>query len=155
MTAQDPKIHSVDSGKKEAYLLRRPYEEGRVSRVWLVMVLMVSSIGLAQPPSVARGEDVTAWQLMEQRRLMGDFAVDAYREFVITYDESPLAVAAWDRLNTLSATGGEWREDAELRQALDDVERRWRAHRAVVESHKAPMTVARLFLDDDATVATD
>lgn len=124
-----------------------------MSRVWLVMLLMVSSIGFAQPPSVARGEDVTAWQLIEQRRLVGDFAVEAYRRFVVDYNESPLAVAAWERLNTLSATGGDWREDVLMRTALDDVERRWRAHRAVVESHQEPAGVVRLFLDEDAVVS--
>jgi hypothetical protein len=105
----------------------------------------------AQPPAVSRGEDLTAWQLLEHRRAEGDEAILAYQQFVLTCAESPLAVTAWTRLLALEGTSGAWRTAPETRTRIDGVERRWRAHEAALASHRAPRGVAVL-LSDEGTV---
>lgn len=82
----------------------------------------------AQPVEVASGVDLDAWQSLEQRRLAGEQAVDAYRGYVLAYTESPLAVMAWSRLLELGAAEGEWSQALPARAAVQQVRRRWQAH---------------------------
>jgi hypothetical protein len=82
---------------------------------------------------VARGEDLTAWQLLEVRRLSGPEAIAAYRAYVLEYFLSPLALAAWGRLVELGVAEDGWLEEA--RPLVASVKRRWEvAQRALSET---------------------
>lgn len=76
---------------------------------------------------VVTGEDLSAWQRLENLTLTGPDAVAAYRGFVVTYASSPLAEAAWSRLVAL---GGDapWSDDPALLDVLVDVRGRFEAH---------------------------
>lgn len=114
--------------------------------------LAVSSPAIAQPLAVAQGEDLSAWQALEQQRLEGDAAVVAYRRYVETWVDSPLAVVAWGRLAALGAEGA-W-GDASQVDRLEGVRARWQALRT---ADARPTRVAQLMLPptDDATVDAD
>lgn len=82
---------------------------------------------------VARGEDLTAWQLLEVRRLSGAEAIAAYRAYVLEYFLSPLALAAWGRLVELGVAEEGWLDEA--RPLVASVKRRWEvAQRALSET---------------------
>jgi len=106
----------------------------------LPFLLLAGSAFAAEAPveapnavEVARGEDLTAWQLLEVRRLSGAEAVAAYRAYVLEYFLSPLALAAWGRLVELGVAEEGWLEDA--RPLVASVKRRWElAQRALSES---------------------
>ncbi|HMV66548.1 MAG TPA: hypothetical protein PKA64_06835 [Myxococcota bacterium] len=74
---------------------------------------------------VATGQDLVAWQTIEQRRLTGETAVAAYRGFLERYVGSPLAVMAWSRLVDLGAPIEAWMEDPQVKAALAPVRRAW------------------------------
>jgi hypothetical protein len=106
----------------------------------LPFLLLAGSAFAAEAPveapnavEVARGEDLTAWQLLEVRRLSGAEAIAAYRAYVLEYFLSPLALAAWGRLVELGVAEEGWLEDA--RPLVASVKRRWEvAQRALSES---------------------
>lgn len=93
-----------------------------------------STADVARGDAVQRGEDLTAWQLIEVQRLEGDAAVAAYRGFIEAYGASPLAVVAWGRLVGLGQSDVAWRDDTTLRQTLGGIRRQWeQAQRLVSE----------------------
>ncbi len=124
-----------------------------MKRSFALSLVFLSFTALAQPPEISAGTDLTSWQLLEQRRLEGEVGAEAYRSFVLTYSESPLALAAWSRLVALDGTGGDWAIDAGARETVLTLERRWRLHERVLAAHASSAPVATLFLDADATVA--
>jgi hypothetical protein len=81
---------------------------------------------------VATGQDLVAWQTLEQRRLTGSSAVEAYKGFLTRYVGSPLAVMAWERLVELGAPLEAWMEDPQVKLVIAPVRRAWeQAQRAL------------------------
>jgi hypothetical protein len=108
-------------------------------------LLAAGAPALAQPVEVASGADLAAWQALEQRRLSGDDAAEAYRGFLLSYTESPLAVMAWTRLLSLDATDGSWLQSAPVRTIVQQVRRRWEAHQqALHESDREKLSVVEV-----------
>lgn len=99
------------------------------------------------------GADVAAWAVLSQRRPSADAAIVAYREFVLSWPDSPLAEAAWDRLVALGAATVEADSPA-ARQALTRVRARWTERQRTLAVAKRSAGV-RVVLDlDEATGAT-
>jgi hypothetical protein len=117
--------------------------------------LMVGSVAFAQPP-VANGEDLIAWQTLENRTLTAEQAADAYRGFVLQFNDSPLAEMAYARLVALGMDAP-WTDDATVLSALGSVRNRFEAHqKALATPPKAKVAMIDLSEDDDdATAARD
>lgn len=106
-------------------------------------------------PEIVSGQDLMAWQQLEQRRLVGTEAVSAYRTYLLTWIGSPLAVAAWDRLVTLGAGDEGWlEENSQLKLAVAQVRRTWEQGRRALAGVAAARKPAALVVVDDA-VADD
>jgi hypothetical protein len=108
-----------------------------------------------QPVEVASGQDLVAWQSLEHLRLQGTQAVLAYRTFVLDYDASPLAVAAWSRLVELGGALID-HKDERVAKTLAAVRDRWATLQAAVAS-EPDVVVAEIDMDepsdDDAAAA--
>lgn len=115
--------------------------------------LSLPATSVAQPMDVALGQDLTAWQMLEHRRLDGDAAVVSYRRFVETYGASPLATAAWGRLVALHADVN-WGDDAASRAVIDGVRDQWMRLETsrVLARHAAVASIDLTERDDDAAV---
>lgn len=119
----------------------------------LVLVAgLAPALGVAQPATVASGEDLAVWQALEHRRLAGLDRVAAYRAFVERFPSSPLAVVAWGRLHEVGMASV-WSEDVELAARLADVQARWVAHRQMLSRPvEAPRVESLTFKDDGLVV---
>jgi len=128
---------------------------------WIVVVaagLWAAPAAEASEPTVrvashTAGEDLAMWGELSQRRPTGEAAVQAYRDFVLAWPDSPLAEAAWDRLVALQAASIEADTPA-ARQALARVKARWTERQrtlAIARRRAGPRVVLDL---DDAAGAT-
>ena len=97
---------------------------------------------------VALGQDLVAWQTLEQRRMVGAPAIDAYKSFMLHYSGSPLAVMAFGRLNDLHAPFELWAEDPELKAAIAPIRRAWEATQRALASTSAHKPVAMMDMGD-------
>lgn len=118
--------------------------------------LHIEAHGARQPVEVASGMDLVAWQSLEHLRLQGTSAVQAYRTFVLDYDASPLAVAAWSRLVELGANLVEDR-DEKVARTLQAVRDRWQSLQDTIAAKPVDDTVVTIDLtdgfDDDGAAA--
>lgn len=123
---------------------------GLVSLGWGGAVVGQAQAGEAPHLS---GADLHEWALLEQRRLAGAEAVQAYRAFALRWSESLLAEAAWDRLISLAVDPLEGAAPGE-RQRLVRVRARWmerrRALAAASRSSRRPAGVVDLDVSDAA-----
>jgi hypothetical protein len=116
---------------------------------WITIALLAAlAPAHAQPVEVASGADLDAWQALEQRRLSGGDAADAYRVFLLTYTQSPLAVAAWSRLLSLEATEGAWLQSPPVRAVAQQVRRRWEVQQANLQEEVREESVAIEVIED-------
>ena len=81
----------------------------------ILMTSLLATQALAQPVEVASGADLEAWQVLEQRRLVGQEAAVAYQAYVLQFAASPLAVVAWDRLVSAGGADGAWTQAVAVR----------------------------------------
>lgn len=96
---------------------------------------------------VATGQDLVAWQTLEQRRLTGTSAVEAYKGYLTRYVSSPLAVMAWERLVDLGAPLDAWMEDPQVKTALAPVRRAWEQAQRTLASASPRRPVQNFDLD--------
>ena len=110
--------------------------------VRLVVMVIVSSLSsfssvaaFAAPAAsteVVAGRDLTAWQILEQRRLSGVTAVDAYRSFILLYNDSPFAIAAYGRLVELGGVEGTWTDDPAVKAVVNVVRREYTENQRIL-----------------------
>ncbi len=100
------------------------------------MIGPMAPVALAGPASgvneVVAGRDLTAWQILEQRRLTGAAAVDAYRAYLLLHSDSPFAVAAFGRLVELNGVEGTWADDPAVKAIVTTVRRAWEDNQRAV-----------------------
>lgn len=117
--------------------------------------LMMGSVAFAQP-GVVNGEDLVVWQTLENRALTSDQATEAYRGFVLQFNDSPLAEMAYARLVALG-TDAPWTDDTIVLGALGRVRGRFEAHqKSLAAPPRAKIAMIDLSeADDDAAAARD
>jgi hypothetical protein len=110
-----------------------------------LLILITTLLGtqaLAQPVEIASGADLDAWQVLEQRRLLGPQAVVEYQAYVLQFSASPLAVMAWDRLVDAGGVDGAWTQAVAVRGVVAQVRRQWEHHQRILQEETATASQA-------------
>lgn len=120
----------------------------------MLMAAVCAATAHAEEPAVYPGQDLTRWQQLEQLDPAGDQAADAYRAYLLTYPESPLAEAAWGRLVALGADEGSWVRLPDVRQVVLRIRRSYELHALALAAldGSAPPPVGTIDLSPPATV---
>jgi hypothetical protein len=117
------------------------------------LLALVSPSAFAQQHEIARsevatGQDLVAWQTLEQRRLAGSAAIEAYKAYLLRYPESPFAVAAFGRLVDLRAPVDAWIEEPEMKVAITPIRRAWEQSQRTLTAATARRAVVMMDLGD-------
>lgn len=86
--------------------LQRARDNARWPRWLLTLGLALATLVAAPavhaaPPEASSGDDLRAWRTLEAQRLAGSAAERAYRGFLVRWNDSPLALMAYERLTGL------------------------------------------------------